>query len=126
MINNKGMDKFSALSDPTRRAIVERLAASGELSAGDIGARFDVSPPAISQHLKVLREAGLVRVEKSAQQRIYSVEPAGLRELQGWLESLQQFWEDKFDALEDFLKDDEVKARRKIYKPNNLKPRRRK
>ena len=69
------MDKFHALAEPTRRQIVEMLAREGSMTAGDIQARFSVSAPAISQHLKVLREAGVVQVEKRAQQRIYRINP---------------------------------------------------
>ena len=69
------MDPFHALADPNRRRIIEMLAREGELSATEIHSRFSVSAPAISQHLKVLREAGLVQMEKRAQQRIYRVAP---------------------------------------------------
>jgi DNA-binding transcriptional ArsR family regulator len=78
------MNVFQALADPTRRAIVALLA-PGERSAGEIGAEFAISCPAISQHLKVLREARLVRVRVAAQKRIYQLDPAGLGELKAWL-----------------------------------------
>jgi DNA-binding transcriptional ArsR family regulator len=93
------MTGFEALAEPTRRRIVELLAA-GERSAGDIVAEFDVSAPAISQHLKVLREAGLVRVRAEAQRRIYGLEPGGLAEIDGWLERVRRFWGASLDALE--------------------------
>ena len=76
------MDKFHALAEPTRRDIIEMLATSGQLSASQICDKFPVSPPAISQHLKVLREAKLVRMEKRAQQRIYQLNPEGMHELE--------------------------------------------
>ena len=104
MINNKDMDAFSALSDPTRRNIVEMLAASGKLSAGDICRQFESSPPAISQHLKVLKEANIVQMEKRAQQRIYSINPAAFDDMEQWLNQLRKFWNERFDALDALLK----------------------
>lgn len=97
------MQTFTALADPTRRRIVEMLAA-GERRAGEIAARFDVSPPAISQHLKVLREARLVRVRVEAQRRIYELDPAGLSELDKWLTQVRRFWGGRLDALERQLR----------------------
>jgi uncharacterized protein YndB with AHSA1/START domain len=78
------MDIFSALAEPTRRKIVELLNRHGPLSATEIYSRFSVSPPAISQHLQVLHQSNLVQVERRAQQRIYRVNPQGLRELELW------------------------------------------
>ena len=78
------MDIFYALSDPTRRKILELLASQGELSATQIYASFQISPPAISQHLKVLREANLVKMDKRAQQRIYQINPEAVHELEDW------------------------------------------
>ena len=95
---------FAALADPTRRRIVTLLA-DGERSAGEIAARFDVSAPAVSQHLKVLREARLVRVRPVRQQRFYAVEPAGLAEMAEWLARMGGFWNDRLDALERMLKE---------------------
>ena len=87
-MNNESMDSFTALSEPNRRRIVEMLAPNGQLSASEIGAQFDISAPAVSQHLKVLREAGLIKMEKRAQQRLYSVEPAGFLEIEQWISLL--------------------------------------
>ncbi len=98
------MDHFSALADPTRRAILELLAQRGELPAGDIAAQFDVSAPAVSQHLKVLREAGLVRMERRAQQRIYRLNPEGMREIEVWVGHTRRIWQQRLDSLEAFLK----------------------
>ena len=94
---------FAALADPTRRHIVEMLA-RGELAAGEIAGRFDVSAPAISQHLKVLREARLVRVRVAAQRRIYALDSTGLAELEQWLAKVQRFWSGRLDALERQLR----------------------
>src|SRR5215472_9026113 len=97
------MDIFSALAEPTRRTIVEMLAKNGPLSATDIYDQFSVSPPAISQHLKVLREANLVRMEKRAQQRIYQLNPDAMSELEGWARQMTQLWNERFDALDKVL-----------------------
>ena len=85
------MDAFAALADPTRRRIVELLADS-ELAAGDIARRFDMTPPAVSQHLKILRNAALIRVRTDAQRRIYALEPRGLAEIDTWLSRYRRFW----------------------------------
>ena len=92
------MDCLTALADPTRRRIVELLS-RGERAAGEIVERFDVSAPAISQHLKVLREAGLVRVRVEGQRRIYGLDPAGLDEIDTWVGRMRRFWGERLDAL---------------------------
>jgi DNA-binding transcriptional ArsR family regulator len=93
------MDTLVALADPTRRRIVEMLA-QRELSAGEIADRFEVSAPAISQHLKVLRAAQLVRVRAEAQRRIYELDPDGLGELHAWLGNIRQSWRGRLSASE--------------------------
>lgn len=98
------MDTFTVLSDPTRRQIVETLAA-GECSFGDLADRFEMSRPAVSQHLKVLRDAGMVSARADAQRRIYRLESGGLDELQDWLTRVRQFWNARLDALEQELSD---------------------
>jgi DNA-binding transcriptional ArsR family regulator len=97
------MDSFTALADPTRRHIVEMLSASGQLAAGDIASKFETSAPAISQHLKVLREADLVCMEKRAQQRIYSINEGALDDMQAWINKMRAFWSERLDALEPLL-----------------------
>ena len=97
------MDMFSALADPTRRSILEMLANQGELSATEISDAFSVTPQAISQHLKVLRQAELVLVEKRAQQRIYRINPQTMLEVEDWATRLRQLWEARFDALDRVL-----------------------
>jgi len=96
------METFAALADPTRRQIVEMLAA-GELAAGDIARRFEMSAPAVSQHLKALKSAHLVRVRVDAQRRIYSLDPKGLDDVETWLTNVRRFWGPKLDALESAL-----------------------
>lgn len=93
------MDAFTALADPTRRQILEMLG-RGRRAAGEIGQSFTLSAPAISQHLKALREAGLVRVEVRGQRRIYSLDPEGLEEMDRWIRQVRQFWNPRLDALE--------------------------
>ena len=99
------MDRFSALADPTRRTIIEILARHGELAASEIYEHFDVSAPAISQHLQVLRKAGLVVVEKRAQQRIYRINPQAMLEIEEWSRRLRRLWEQRFDALERIIEE---------------------
>jgi DNA-binding transcriptional ArsR family regulator len=94
-----------ALADPTRQRIVEMLAA-GALSSGDIAGRFKLSPPAISQHLKTLKEARLVAVRIDRQKRIYSLNPEGVAEVSDWVARIQAFWNPRLDALEAALKKD--------------------
>ncbi|MFN2107234.1 MAG: metalloregulator ArsR/SmtB family transcription factor [Candidatus Promineifilaceae bacterium] len=97
------MDVFAALAEPTRRKIMEILARQGQLPASDIYEHFDVTPQAISQHLKILREADLVRVERDAQKRLYSINPTAVGELEAWAQRTRQMWNDRFDRLEDLL-----------------------
>ena len=84
------MDIFAALAQPNRRHIIEILASRGQLSASDISDKFYISPPAISQHLKVLRDAKLVQVEKQAQKRLYQINPQKMIELEVWLNRLKK------------------------------------
>ena len=96
------MQALAALADPNRRRIVEMLAVK-ERSAGEIAEKFKISAPAISQHLKVLREAGLVSVEVRGQQRIYRLDPAGLVAFDAWLSKVRRFWGRHLDILEQEL-----------------------
>ena len=97
------MREFAALADPTRRRIVELLA-TGERSAGELVDEFDMTGPAVSQHLKTLRDAGLVRVRVDAQRRIYAIDRAGFDSIDGWLQSVRKFWSTRLDALERELR----------------------
>lgn len=96
------MDSFTALADPTRREIVELLA-SGDLPVGDIGRRFPISAPAVSQHLRTLRHAGLVQVRVEGQRRIYSLDPDGLAAVDAWLDKMRSFWSRRLDRLDQEL-----------------------
>ena len=100
------MDTFVALADPTRRSIVESLAA-GESSFGELADQFEMSRPAVSQHLKVLREAGIVTARADAQRRIYRLSDNGLDELNRWLHQVQAYWSPRLDKLEQALNEPE-------------------
>jgi DNA-binding transcriptional ArsR family regulator len=101
------MDQFTALADPTRRCIVELLA-EHERSAGDLASRFAISQPAVSRHLRLLRECGLVKVRPVAQQRVYSLEAQQLDELADWVTRTRELWTKRLDAI-----DEEIKRRRR-------------
>jgi len=96
-------NSFAALADPVRFAIVDRLLREGELSAGQIAQSFSISGPAVSQHLSVLHETGLVRRRRQAQRRIYSVQPEGLSAISDWITEARKFWESSIDRLEKAL-----------------------
>ena len=103
------MDMFVALADPTRRNILELLADRGELSATAIYEQFSVSPQAVSQHLKVLREAHLVEMEKRAQKHLYRLNPETLSEFEGWVKLIQERWSERFEALDAVLESEKQK-----------------
>jgi DNA-binding transcriptional ArsR family regulator len=95
-------DVFRAVADPTRRDVLELLRESDQ-TALELAAPFALSQPAVSQHLRVLRDAGLVRVSKSGRQRVYRLDPAPLRELYDWAEHFARFWPEKLQSLGDYL-----------------------
>lgn len=101
------MDTFIAIADPTRRQIVMSLANDGECAFGDIADQFEMSRPAVSQHLKVLRDAGIVTVRPDAQRRLYSLSNNGLDEIDGWLKKVRDFWKPRLDRLEQLLNEPE-------------------
>jgi DNA-binding transcriptional ArsR family regulator len=94
---------FAALADPTRRAILARLA-SGEASVTELGKPFEMSLPAISKHLKVLENAGLIARSRDAQWRPCRLAPGPLKDAAEWLEEYRRFWEESFDRLDDYLR----------------------
>lgn len=96
-------DAFQAMADPTRRAILDRLRAGGGAPVATIAAGFQMSRPAISKHLRVLREARLVREERAGRQRIYRLDPAPLAEVMRWLDAYRGFWQHSLGALKRHL-----------------------
>jgi len=113
------MQSFLALADPTRRRMIELLAAR-DRTAGELVKEFDLSAPAISQHLNVLREAGLVTTRAEGQSRIQSLDPAGFDDLEAWLQKTRLVWSRRLDALERELraedKANEQKTKKKASK----------
>jgi len=97
-------DLFRALSDPTRRALFERLCRDGETTVGALTAQAGVSQPVVSKHLGVLRAAGLVQGRHQGRQTHYSARLAALTPLADWTRQMAGFWESRFDDLEDLLK----------------------
>jgi DNA-binding transcriptional ArsR family regulator len=102
---------FAALADPTRRAILARLA-QGDASVVELTQPFAMSQPAISKHLKVLEKAGLISMAQRAQRRPRKLEGARLGEATAWLEEYRQFWERRYSALDDLLGQLQAKPRK--------------
>jgi len=112
---------FSALADPTRRAILARLA-RGETSVTELAEPFDLSLPAVSKHLKVLERAGLISKSRAAQVRPCKIQAAPLKDATDWMEQYRQLWEDRFDRLEDYLKQlQAAPKKKKKLQPKNKK-----
>jgi DNA-binding transcriptional ArsR family regulator len=118
MQNDQLSNTFAALADPTRRAILARLAL-GETSVKELAEPFDISPPAITKHLKVLQRAGLISQSRQAQWRPCKLEAAPLREVAGWTENYRRFWEESFDRLDIYLA--ELKKKRGTKRDRNKK-----
>jgi DNA-binding transcriptional ArsR family regulator len=95
---------FAALANPTRRDVLDLLL-EGPLAAGDIAEQFDMARPSVSEHLKVLRQAGLVTETRNGRQRVYVVDGKPLRDLGQWLSPYERFWRDKLTDLSGFLDD---------------------
>ena len=95
-----------ALAEPHRRQIVEMLVHQGQMNATDIANRFEITPAAVSQHLKVLRNAQVLTMEKQAQKRLYQINPAAFDELEGWLRKMRTTWTTRFDQLDSLLRED--------------------
>lgn len=117
---------FSALADPTRRAILARLA-MGETSVTELAEPFEMSMPAVSKHLRVLENAGLVERSRHAQYRPVRLRAEPLRQAWGWIEEYRQFWEESFDRLDAYLKRlqaEEAKGAKKRAPAKNSKERR--
>jgi len=104
MSSDRMSSTFAALADPTRRAILERLV-SGEASVTDIAEPFEMTLPAVSKHLKVLERAGLIERGRRAQWRPCRLHAAPLKEAAAWVEQYRQFWEERFDRLDNYLRE---------------------
>ncbi|NMF85845.1 metalloregulator ArsR/SmtB family transcription factor [Nodosilinea sp. P-1105] len=97
-------DIFQAIADPTRRSILDCLR-NGEQSVKDLAKPFDMSMPAISQHLNVLSTAGLVTQRRVGRQRFYQLSPEPLKQVSAWISHYDVFWQDKLDALGEYLEE---------------------
>jgi DNA-binding transcriptional ArsR family regulator len=95
---------FAALADPTRRAILARLS-TGDATAGELAGAFPISAQAVSKHLNVLEAAGLITRTRQAQYRHCSIAPGPLRDLSTWLAQYRRLWDERYDALDDYLKE---------------------
>ena len=113
---------FAALADPTRRAILARLAL-GETSVTELAEPFDMSLPAISKHLKVLEHAGLIARGREAQWRPCRIAPVSLRQVDSWLEGFRRFWDENFGRLDDYLEELKAKEAAKAAAPAKRKVR---
>jgi DNA-binding transcriptional ArsR family regulator len=100
------VDALVALAEPRRRKVVELLAYGGELSASQISDKFDVTPQAISQHLRVLREANVIQMEKVAQRRLYRLNPQSMNQIQLWAEQMAKLWNRRLDRLDRTLREE--------------------
>jgi DNA-binding transcriptional ArsR family regulator len=104
-LSERDLDRaFGALSDPTRRAILARLA-EGDAGVLDVAAPFPMSQPAVTKHLNVLEEAGLISRHRRARQRLCRLEPLRLKQLSDWVGSYREFWEQSFERLDELLEE---------------------
>lgn len=114
-------DVFQAIADPNRRAIINLLA-SKKLTLGEVAENFDVSRPAISKHIKILSECGLIVVTQQGRERYCEVKLQKLREVSEWLDQYRVFWTNKLDALENFLHQEVPTVGKKTGKSAGAKP----
>ena len=103
-------DVFQAIADPVRRDIIEHLS-SESLTVNAIADRFDVSRPAISKHLKILQECGLIDIQKQGRERYCKIQPSSLVPAFMWLEQYRKLWEDKLDSFENYLNELQTKSK---------------
>ena len=97
------MDVFYALAEPRRRKIIEVLANGGRLSATEISSNFRITPQAISQHLRILLDAKILRIERHAQQRIYQINPDSMVEVEKWMRQMESLWNERLGELDKVL-----------------------
>ncbi|MGH2752892.1 MAG: ArsR/SmtB family transcription factor [Actinomycetota bacterium] len=103
--------RFSALADPTRRAILARLR-KGEATVTELAAPFTMSQPAVTKHLKVLERAGLIARGRDAQRRPCRLRPEAIKDVAEWTESYREFWEESYDRLDEYLEELKGKERK--------------
>lgn len=113
-------DVFQAISDPTRREIIN-LIAYQPLNLNAIAENFDVSRPAISQHIKVLTECGLIIIRQQGRERFCEARLSGLTEVSHWIERYRRLWDERFDAFDQVLEEAKAKAKRPTPKPHRNK-----
>ncbi|HEX4154196.1 MAG TPA: metalloregulator ArsR/SmtB family transcription factor [Acidobacteriaceae bacterium] len=119
-MNDSISSTFAALADPTRRAILARLAL-GETSVTELAEPFEMSMPAVSKHLRVLENAGLVERSRQAQYRPVKLRAEPLKQAWGWIEEYRQFWEESFDRLDAYLKRLQAEQARSTKQKKNSK-----
>lgn len=105
------VDVFTAIADHTRRALLLRLAKEGERSVTELREPFSISQPAVSKHLRILREVGLVRSRKEGRERLYKIEASQLQDVSDWVSHFEKYWDEKLDGLGEYL--DKKSATRK-------------
>ena len=113
-------DVFQAIADPHRRAIINLLAAK-RLTLNGVAENFSISRPAISKHIKILSECGLVDVEQQGRERYCQIKLEKLGEVSNWIEQYRKFWESKFDALEQYLEELQAAEKTTKKKPSRKK-----
>lgn len=96
-------DVFTAIADQTRRSLLLRLAKEGERSVTELREPFSISQPAVSKHLRILREVGLVRSRKEGRERLYTIEASQLQDVFDWVSHFEKYWDEKLDALGEYL-----------------------
>jgi len=106
---------LAALADPTRRAILARLT-SGEASVKELAAPFEMTPPAVTKHLKVLQRAGLITRSRRAQWRPCRLDATPLRDVANWVQQYRRFWGERIDRLEDYLRELQIKEQKHARK----------
>jgi DNA-binding transcriptional ArsR family regulator len=102
-IAHRKADVYAAIADPTRRALLVRLAEEGEKKVSELVEPFSISQPAVSKHLRILRDAGLVRSRKAGRLRLYAIEARKLRQVYDWVAKFEKYWDEKLDRLGDYL-----------------------
>lgn len=97
------MNAFAVLADDTRRDIIRLVAKKGELSSTEISQNFQITPPAVSQHLKLLKDAKILHMKKVAQKRLYSVNHEGMKEMEEWILEIKNLWMKRLDRLDRYV-----------------------